>query len=61
LQGKSGEKKNQYEGVVGGGTNKNRTKLGGGRERVKTDKKTNKIGRKERGGKKPGEVGGGQK
>ena len=39
MQGKSGEKKNQYEGVVGGGTNKNRTKLGGGRGRVKTDEK----------------------
>ena len=39
MQGKSGEKKNQYEGVVGGGTNKNRTKLGGGRRRVKTDEK----------------------
>ena len=39
MQGKSGEKKNQYEGVVGGGTNKNRMKLGGGRGRVKTDEK----------------------
>ena len=39
MQGKSGEKKNQYEGVVGGVTNKNRTKLGGGRGRVKTAEK----------------------